>query len=94
MVEIRFEVADGAGMHGLLESLGGLLGRSSVSCDHAVGELRVCSQSEVLDINGVIDAVEAWLAADGSGSSASLWIGDRCYTMAGSARLAGMVFSA
>ena len=85
MVEICVEVADGAVAHGLLQGLGGLFGRSSVSFDDAHNEVRVRSEWESRSIVQVIDTVESWLAADGSGSSAKLSIGERSYTMLGSA---------
>jgi hypothetical protein len=83
MVEICVDVVNGAVTDGLLGSLGGILGRSSVSWDATLNDVRVCSEWDTLDIDRVLDAIESWLAGDGVGSSAKLMVGDRTYTLAG-----------
>jgi hypothetical protein len=86
MVEIRVAVADAARAHGLLRRLAGLFDRSSVSFDEARNEVRVRSEWESRSIVQVIATVESWLAADRI-DSAKLSVGDRSYTMLGSADL-------
>jgi hypothetical protein len=46
--------------------------------------VRVCSEWESRSVVAVINAVQSWLAADGV-DSAKLSLGDRSYTMTGSA---------
>ena len=85
MVEIRVAVPDATGVHGLVRRLAAVLDRSSVSLDGPQNEVRVRSESESRGVVLVLNTVEAWLAEDGAGS-AKLSIGDRSYTMVGSAR--------
>ena len=87
MVEIRVAVPDPTHAHGLMLRLAELFDRPSVSFDGASGEIRVRSEWESRAVVQVIGTVESWLAADGV-DSATLSIGDRSYTMLGSARSA------
>ena len=80
MVEIRVEVTDTPGVHGLMRRLAGVFDRSSVSFDRARKEVRVRSEWESRAVVQVLGAVEAWLAEDGP-DSAELSIGDRSYTL-------------
>ena len=66
MVEICVAVADPACAHGLMRRLARLFDRSSVSFDHMRSEVRVRSEWESRSVVEVIDAVQSWLAADGS----------------------------
>ena len=85
MVEIHVALADPAHVQGLLGSLAGLFGGASLAYDEARNEICVSSEWESRDVNQVIGAFESWLAADGVGSSAKLWIGDASYEMVASA---------
>lgn len=80
VVEIRVPVANARSVHGFMRRLGGLFDWSSVSFDGASNEIRVCSEWESRAVGHVIDTVQSWLVADGI-DSATLWIGDRSYTM-------------
>jgi len=82
VVEIRVEVPDARGVHGLVRRLADVFDRSSVWFDEAKHEVRVRSEWESRAVIGVVNAVESWLAEDGI-ASAKLSVGDRCYTMAG-----------
>jgi hypothetical protein len=88
MVEIRVALTDSTGAHALLRRLAGPFDRSSVSFDGNRNEVRVRSEWESRSVVQVIDAVQAWLAADGI-DSAELSIGDRSYTMVGPAGRGG-----
>jgi hypothetical protein len=81
MVEIHVALADPARVNGLLGSLAGLFGGSSLAYDERRNEICVSAEWESRDVNHVIGAFEAWLATDGAGSSAKLWIGEAAYTM-------------
>ena len=83
MVEIRFALADAAGIRGLARRLTRLFDRSSVSFDPTLNEVHVHSEWESRSITQVIDVIESWLASSASGSSAELRIGGRSYTMQG-----------
>jgi signal transduction histidine kinase len=83
MVEIRVAVADDTRVPGLMRRLAGLFDRSSLSFDRSRKEVRVNSEWESRSVAQVVDAVAAWLAEDG-GDSATLSVGNRSYTMAGS----------
>ena len=85
MVEIRVAVADAAGAHGLVRRLTGLFG-PSVWFDRTRNEVRVRSEWESRSIVEVIGTVESWLAADRI-DSARVSVGDRSYTMVGTAGL-------
>jgi len=87
MVEIRVAVDDATRVPGLMRRLAGLFDRSSISFDRLRKEVRVVSEWESRSVVHVIDAVEDWLEDDGAGS-ATLSIGNRSYTLAGSAPLA------
>jgi hypothetical protein len=87
MVEIRVAVDDPTRVPGLMQRLAGLFDRSSISFDRLRKEVRVVSEWESRGVVHVIDAVEDWLADDGA-RSATLSIGSRSYTLAGSAPLA------
>lgn len=80
MVEIRVVVPDVTGGRGLRRHLVSLFGRSCVSFDRARQEVRVRSELESRAVLQVIGAVQAWLAADGTGS-VRLSVGDRSYLM-------------
>jgi hypothetical protein len=82
MVEIRVALSQAAEAQGLLQRLGTLFERSSVSFDESRNEVRVRSEWESRSVVEVIDTVQSWLAADGVGS-AELSVGDRSYTMVG-----------
>jgi len=82
MVEIRVALSEAAEAQGLLQRLGALFERSSVSFDETRNEVRVRSEWESRSVVEVIDAVQSWLAVDGVGS-AELSVGDRSYTMVG-----------
>lgn len=82
MVEICVALSEAAEAHGLLQRLGALFERSSVSFDETRNEVRVRSEWESRSVVEVIDTVQSWLAADGIGS-AELSVGDRSYTMVG-----------
>ena len=81
MVEIHIALADPSRINGLLGSLAGLFGGSSLAYDERRNEICVSAEWESRDVNHVVGAFESWLAADGAGSSAKLWIGDAAYTM-------------
>jgi hypothetical protein len=83
MVEIRVAVADAARVPGLMGRLAALFERSSLSFDRSQKEVRVTSEWESRGVAQVVDAVAAWLAENG-GDSATLSVGNRSYTMAGS----------
>jgi hypothetical protein len=85
VLEIRVAVADATRAHGLMHRLAALFDRPSVSFDGARSEVRVRSEWGSRSVVQVIGTVESWLAADGV-DSATLSIGDRSYTMTGSAR--------
>jgi len=82
MVEIRVALSEAAEAQGLLQRLGALFERTSVSFDKTRNEVRVRSEWESRSVVEVIDAVQSWLATDGVGS-AELSVGDRSYTMLG-----------
>jgi hypothetical protein len=84
MVELRVDVPDAVGVHGLVRRLAVLFDRTSVSFDRARSEVRVRSEWESRAVVQVIDAVEAWLDESGLGSS-KLWLGDRSFTVVGQA---------
>jgi hypothetical protein len=86
MVEIRVALSEAAEPQGLLQRLGALFERSSVSFDETRKEVRVRSEWESRSVVEVIDTVQSWLAADGVGS-AKLSVGDRSYTMVGPAAI-------
>jgi hypothetical protein len=81
MVEIRVAVGDRRRAPGLVLRLAGLFDRSSISFDRSRNEVRVESEWESRAVNGVVDAVEAWLE-DADLDSATLSIGNRSYTLA------------
>jgi hypothetical protein len=83
MVEIRVAVADATEVPGLMRRLAGLFDRSSLSFDRTRKEVRVTSEWESRSVVHVVDAVAAWLA-ENDGNSATLSIGNRSHTMAGS----------
>jgi hypothetical protein len=83
MVEIRVAVDDATRVPGLMRRLAGLFDRSSLSFDRSSKEVRVTSEWESRGVVHVVGAVEAWLAEDGA-DSATLTVGERSYTMAGS----------
>jgi hypothetical protein len=83
MVEIRVSVADAARVPGLMLQLAGLFDRSSLSFDRSRKEVRVTSEWESRSVVHVVDAVATWLA-ENDADSATLSIGNRSYTMAGS----------
>jgi hypothetical protein len=83
MVEIRVAVDDATGVPGLMRRLAGVFDRSSLSFDRSRKEVHVNSDWESRGVAHVVEAVEAWLAEDG-GDSATLSVGERSYTMAGS----------
>jgi hypothetical protein len=82
MVEIRVAVADAACADRLLRRLAALFGRSSVSFDGSLSEVRVTSEWESRSVVEVIDVVQSWLSADGV-ESARLSVGERSYTLVG-----------
>jgi hypothetical protein len=86
MVEIQVAVEDPTRLKGLLAVLAGLLDGSSLAFDEERNELCVSSVWDPCDVDEVIGAFEAWLAADGVGSSARLCIRDAAYELAGPAR--------
>jgi hypothetical protein len=88
MVEIHVALADPSHVQGLLRSLAGMFGGSSLAYDELRNEICVSSEWESRDVDNVIGAFESWLAEDGAGSSAKLWIGDASYDMVPSLRLA------
>ena len=85
MVEIHVALADPAHVQGLLGSLAGLFGGASLAYDEGRNEICVSAEWESRDVNQVVGAFETWLADDGAGSSAKLWIGDASYEMVASA---------
>ncbi len=86
MVEIRVALTDATVAPGLLQRLTRLFDRSSVSFDGTHNEVHVRSEWESRSVVQIIDAVQSWLEADGV-DSAELLVGDRAYTMVGSASL-------
>jgi hypothetical protein len=82
-VEICVAVADTTRVPGLMLRLAGIFDRSSLSFDRSRKEVRVTSEWESRSVVHVVDAVAVWLA-ENDGDSATLSIGDRSYTMAGS----------
>lgn len=87
MVEIRVVVDDSTHALGLIRRLVKLFDRRAVSFDSSRREVVVTSEWESRSVVHVIDAVEAWLAEEGGADSATLSIGNRSYTMAGSSPL-------
>jgi hypothetical protein len=83
MVEIRVAVADATRVPGLMRRLAGLFDRSSLSFDRSRKEVRITSEWESRSVDHVVDVVTAWLA-ESDADSATLSIGNRSYTMAGS----------
>ena len=83
MVEIHIALADPTRVQGLLGSLATLFGGSSLAYDERRNEICVSAEWESRDVNQVVGAFETWLASDGAGSSAKLWIGDASYSMVG-----------
>jgi hypothetical protein len=88
MVEIRVAVAGVTHVPGLMRGLADMFDRSSLSFDRSRKEVRVTSEWESRGVVHVVDAVAAWLAENGA-DSATLSIGNRSYTMAGSNSGAG-----
>ena len=88
MVEIHVALADPAHVQGLLGSLAGMFGGTSLAYDEGRNEICVSAEWESRDVNQVVGAFESWLADDGAGSSAKLWIGDASYEMVASACVA------
>ncbi len=86
MVEIRVALPDAIGVHGLMRSLAGLFDRSSITFDRKRNEVRVRAEWESRSVDHVIDTLESWLAAVG-GRWAKLSIGDRAYTIVGTAKV-------
>ena len=82
MVEIRVAITDAVGVHGLLRRLEALFDRSAVSFDSGRKEVRIESEWESRSVMQLFDVVQSWLAAEGA-DFAELFVGDRCYTMAG-----------
>jgi hypothetical protein len=87
MLAIQVAVDDATCVPGLMRRLARLFDRSSISFDRSRREVRVESEWGSRSVISVIDAVAEWLAEDG-GSSATLSIGDRSYTLAGPTPLA------
>jgi hypothetical protein len=85
VVELRIAVAGDTGAHGLVRSLSDVFDRSSVTFDGAAKEVRVWSEWESRSVVRVIDALEAWLTADGL-DSAMMSIGAFSYTVVAPAR--------
>jgi hypothetical protein len=83
MSEIRVAVADATRVPGLMRRLAELFDRSSLSFDRSRKEVRVTSEWESRSVVNVVDAVAGWLA-ENRGDSATLSVGSRSYTMAGS----------
>ena len=88
MVEIHVALAYPAHVQGLLGSLAGMFGGTSLAYDERRNEICVSAEWESRDVNQVVGAFESWLADDGAGSSAKLWIGDASYEMVASACVA------
>lgn len=84
MVEIVVSVADDAGVRGLVRRLKELHDWSALSLDESHSELLVRCKPGSRSVARLVDAVESWLAADGAGLAAELWVGGRSYTMVGS----------
>ena len=80
MVEIHVDIADLTVAQKLTHRLAGLLERPTVSFDEHLNEVRVRSHWEASGIGRIIETVESWLAAENV-DSASLWIGNRAFTM-------------
>jgi hypothetical protein len=83
MVEIRVAVGDPTRVPGLMRLLAGLFDRSALSFDRSRKEVRVTSEWESRGVAHVVGAVAAWLAENDE-DSATLSVGNRSYTMAGS----------
>lgn len=83
MGEIRVAVADVTRVPGLMRRLAELFDRSSLSFDRSRKVVRVTSEWESRSVVNVVDAVAGWLA-ENRGDSATLSVGNRSYTMAGS----------
>jgi hypothetical protein len=80
MVEIRVAVDDATRVPGLMRRLAGLFDRSAISFDRSRKQVLVAGEWESRSVVQVVEAVEAWLIEDGTGS-ATLSIGNRSYTM-------------
>jgi len=87
MVEIRVAVEDVTRVPALVGRLAGIFDRSSISFDRSRSEVSVESDWESRAVMGVLEVVESWLSEDGAGS-ATLWLGDRSYTLMTPATLA------
>jgi hypothetical protein len=87
MMEIRVPVADAVRADRLVGQLAGLFDQECVSFDGVRHEVAVRSEWESRDVGQVIDAIGSWLTSNGGGS-AMLSVGDRQYSLNGSACLA------
>ena len=83
MVDIRVRVADTSLVPELMQRLGKIFTRSSLSFDGATKEVRIVSEWESRTVVSVIEAVQTWVAENDA--SATLSIGDRSYTAGTSA---------
>jgi hypothetical protein len=81
MVELRVAVDDATRVHGLMQRLSALFGRSAISFDRSRSEVRVQSEWESRAVVHVIDAVEAWMDEDG-GAGVTLSMGKHSYALA------------
>ena len=76
-------VADTTLVPELMQRLGKIFTRSSLSFDGATKEVRIVSEWESRTVVSVIEAVQTWVAENDA--SATLSIGDRSYTAGTSA---------
>jgi len=83
MVDIRVRVADTTLVPELMQRLGKIFTRLSLSFDGATKEVRIVSEWESRTVVSVIEAVQTWVAENDA--SATLSIGDRSYTAGTSA---------
>jgi hypothetical protein len=87
VVELQIAVGGATGAHGLMQRLSDLFDRSAVTFDKAANEVRVRSEWESRSVTRVVDALEAWLTADGQ-DSAKVTLGSLSYTVFAPARMA------
>jgi hypothetical protein len=87
MVELRIAVAEATGAQGLVWRLSDIFDRSSVTFDGVAKEVRVRSEWESRSVTRVVDALEAWLSADGL-ESAKMTLGFLSYTVFAPERIA------
>jgi hypothetical protein len=81
MVEIRVAVEDVTHVPALMRRLATDFHRTSIAFDRSRKEVRIESDGESRAVGQVVEAVEAWLEENTTGS-ATLWMAGRSYRLA------------